>query len=49
MNYWLAVGSRKNWEDAFRNGNIWGLSNRQKNFGQKWKKGMLFYFMLQDL
>jgi predicted RNA-binding protein len=45
MNYWLAVGSRKNWEDAFRNGNIWGLSHRQKKLWSEMEEGdvVLFY------
>jgi len=29
MNYWLVVGSSKNWETAFNHGNIWGLRQTQ--------------------
>lgn len=29
--YWMAVGSRANWEEAFERGNIWGLRQRQKH------------------
>ena len=28
--FWLAIGKDKNWEVAFRNGNIWGLEEKQK-------------------
>jgi len=31
MNYWLVVGSVKNWETAFSHGNIWGLRQSQRN------------------
>jgi len=30
MNYWLAVGPPKNWQTAFEQGNIWGLTETQK-------------------
>lgn len=30
VNYWLVVGSKKNWQTAFQHGNIWGLKNTQR-------------------
>jgi predicted RNA-binding protein len=30
MNYWLVVGSKKNWEIAFEHRNIWGLRKTQR-------------------
>jgi predicted RNA-binding protein len=30
MNYWLVVGSKKNWEIAFSHRNIWGLRKTQR-------------------
>lgn len=30
MNYWLVVGSKKNWDIAFKNKNIWGLRKTQR-------------------
>jgi hypothetical protein len=30
MNYWLVVGSKKNWETAFSHRNIWGLRKTQR-------------------
>jgi len=30
MNYWLAVGPPENWKTTFEQGNIWGLSETQK-------------------
>jgi len=31
MNYWLIVGSPKNWHTAFKHGNIWGLKQTQRH------------------
>lgn len=31
MNYWLIVGTSKNWEESFQRGNIWGFRERQKH------------------
>ena len=30
MNYWMAVGSIENWNEAFRIGNIWGLEKKKR-------------------
>lgn len=30
MNYWLVVGSKKNWDTAFQHRNIWGLRKTQR-------------------
>ena len=30
MNYWLVVGSKKNWDIAFQHRNIWGLKTTQR-------------------
>ena len=45
MNYWLAVGPPENWETAFRQGNIWGLTSQQKRWWEKLSEGdiILFY------
>ncbi|MCL0041359.1 hypothetical protein M1N08_01230 [Dehalococcoidia bacterium] len=34
-NYWMAVGSPRNWKEAFEKGNTWGLTQRQKH---RWEK-----------
>ena len=45
MNYWLVVGSPKNWDIAFRNNNIWGLRETQKRLWDNLKENdrLLFY------
>ncbi|MBL7165611.1 MAG: EVE domain-containing protein [Dehalococcoidales bacterium] len=44
-NYWLAVGSRRNWETALAHGNIWGLKDTQRHMWERIQKGdvLLFY------
>ena len=43
--YWLVVGSRENWETAFKHGNIWGLKERQRHLWESLNEGdtLLFY------
>lgn len=45
MNYWLVVGSKKNWETAFLHKNIWGLKNTQRHLWEaiSEKDILLFY------
>ncbi len=45
MNYWLAVGSKKNWDTAFEHGNIWGLEKTQRHLWENIKEDdrILFY------
>jgi predicted RNA-binding protein len=44
-NYWLAVGPSGNWETAFDQGNIWGLTAKQKHLWERLVEGdiLLFY------
>jgi len=44
-NYWMAVGSPANWQEAFEKGNIWGLRPRQKHRWEKLSEDdiLLFY------
>lgn len=44
-NYWLAVGPLENWDTAFEQKNIWGLTERQKHIWNKLaeKDVVLFY------
>lgn len=44
-NYWLAVGPPKNWETAFEQKNIWGLTARQKHLWESLAQAdtVLFY------
>jgi len=43
--YWLAVGPQENWDTAFQQKNIWGLTDRQKHVWNKLaeKDVVLFY------
>lgn len=45
MGYWLAVGPLGNWETAFEQGNIWGLTDKQKHLWTNLAEGdtVLFY------
>jgi len=45
MNYWLVVGSKKNWDIAFKHKNIWGLRKTQRLLWEKIdeKDKILFY------
>src|SRR3972149_9518279 len=45
MNYWLLVGSPKNWDVAFKHNNIWGLRQTQSRLWDKLeeKDRLLFY------
>jgi len=45
MNYWLAVGSPKNWNTAFNHGNIWGLKQTQRHLWESLNENdtVLFY------
>lgn len=45
MNYWLIVGTKQNWDTAFKQGNIWGLSDRQRHLWDKLAENdiVLFY------
>jgi len=45
MNYWLAVGTIKNWHTAFKYRNIWGLKETQRHLWESLKENdkMLFY------
>ncbi len=45
MNYWLVVGSKKNWDIAFKHKNIWGLRKTQRLLWEKIdeKDKVLFY------
>lgn len=38
MNYWLAVGPPENWKTSFEQGNIWGLTKRQKHWWESLAK-----------
>jgi len=44
-NYWLVVGTPKNWQTAFESGNIWGLKETQKRFWERLSENdtLLFY------
>ena len=44
-NYWLVVGSPKNWRTAFDHKNIWGLRQTQRHLWEKINEGdaLLFY------
>jgi len=45
MNYWLVVGSKKNWDIAFGHKNIWGLRKTQRHLWENIneKDTVLFY------
>ncbi len=45
MKYWLLVGSKKNWETAFANRNIWGLKQTQRRLWDNIKENdeLLFH------
>ncbi len=45
MRYWLVVGSPKNWDTAFRHGNIWGLKQTQRHLWDSLNENdtVLFY------
>lgn len=47
MNYWLVVGSKDNWAEAFEKGNIWGFRERQKHLWNALQESdiVLFYVM----
>lgn len=41
---WLAIGKDKNWRTSFRNRNIWGLEEKQKDVWDNLTKGDLILF-----
>jgi predicted RNA-binding protein len=45
MKYWLVVGSPKNWDTAFKQGNIWGLRKSQRHLWESLDESdrVLFY------
>lgn len=45
MNYWLVVGSKENWDTAFKHRNIWGLRKTQRLLWESIneKDRLLFY------
>lgn len=45
MNYWLVVGSPKNWHIAFKHGHIWGLKETQRHLweGVNESDKLIFY------
>ena len=45
MNYWLAVGTKQNWNTAFERGNIWGLKETQRHLWESLNENdkLLFY------
>jgi len=45
MEYWLVVGSSKNWDIAFNHGNIWGLKQTQRHLWERLDENdkVLFY------
>lgn len=45
MNYWLVVGSTKNWHTAFKHGNIWGLKETQRHLWESLNEddNLIFY------
>lgn len=45
MNYWLVVGAIRNWQTAFKYGNIWGLKNTQHHLWENIKENdkLIFY------
>jgi predicted RNA-binding protein len=45
MNYWLVVGTKQNWDTAFKHGNIWGLKETQRHLWQSLGENdkLLFY------
>jgi len=45
MKYWLMIGSKQSWSEAFNNGNIWGLNSKQKSLWEEIKEKdiVLFY------
>jgi hypothetical protein len=45
MNYWMAVGTKENWDTAFQHGNIWGLKEKQRHLWQALDENdrLLFY------
>jgi hypothetical protein len=46
-NYWMAVGSVENWNEAFRLGNIWGLEPKRQTLWESVEVNdvLLFYAM----
>ncbi len=44
---WLAIGKDKNWDTAFRNGNIWGLEEKQREVWDNLAKGDLLLFYVK--
>jgi len=45
-NYWLVVGSLKNWETAFEQKNIWGLKQTQRHLWESLnEKDMLLFYV----
>lgn len=44
MNYWLVVGARENWKEAFQKGNIWGIKERRKHLWNALQEGDLVLF-----
>ncbi|MCL5074194.1 MAG: EVE domain-containing protein [Chloroflexi bacterium] len=47
MNYWLTVGTLKNWKETFQKGNIWGFREKQRHRWNTLQEGdvILFYAM----
>lgn len=45
MNYWLVVGSPRNWDTAFKRGNIWGLRQTQRHLWESVNENdkLIFY------
>ena len=45
MNYWLVVGTPRNWEIAFTHGNIWGLKQTQRHLWESLRENdrVVFY------
>ena len=45
MNYWLAVGTKQNWDTAFEKGCIWGLKETQRHLWESLNENdaVLFY------
>ncbi len=49
-NYWLTIGSLKNWETAFEHGNIWGLKETQRHLWESLSEGdTLFFYATQPV
>jgi predicted RNA-binding protein len=45
--FWLAIGKDKNWDTAFRNSNIWGLEEKNKEVWDNLARDDLLFFYVK--